>query len=320
MRLQQDIERSVDRQAAWAVLVFVSVACLAVLSAGFLVVPDAPSHAAPESTRSGYVSAKVCAECHKDAYDAWKGSHHDWALKHANKDSVLGDFDDAVFEHLDTRSRFFRRGGRFLVETDGPDGKLAEFEIKYTVGVEPLQQYLIELDRGRLQALDIAWDTERRRWFHLYPGRKLEAGDGLHWTGPYKTWNARCAECHQTNFVKGYAPKAGSYQSRWSELNVACESCHGPGAAHVLWARDPEAFRQRQRGGVDDKGLSVAFAKGNAETEIQLCATCHSRRSSLGADSAPPGAKFADHYRLALLRDGLYHADGQIDDEVYVYG
>ena len=76
-------------------------------------------------------------------------------------------------------SRFFRRDGEFFIETDGPDGKSAEFEIKYTVGVEPLQQYLVEMDKGRLQALDVAWDTEQKRWFHLYPDQKLKSGDGL---------------------------------------------------------------------------------------------------------------------------------------------
>jgi hypothetical protein len=56
-------------------------------------------------------------------------------------------------------SRFFREGSKFLVETDGPDGKLAVFEIKYTFGVYPLQQYLIEFPDGRLQALGVAWDS-----------------------------------------------------------------------------------------------------------------------------------------------------------------
>ena len=296
---------------------------LAVLSAGLVVTSVAPGHAAPESggqAGPAYVSATVCAECHMDAYKAWQGSHHDWALKHANAASVLGDFKDAVFAHQGTHSRSFTRDGKFFIETDGPEGKFREFEIKYTIGVEPLQQYLVELDKGRLQVLDIAWDTAQKRWFHLYPDQKLGTGDGLHWSGPYKNWNARCAECHQTNFTKGYSPKSASYQSKWSELNVACEACHGPGEAHVLWAKEPMIFEKQRPRSVDGKGLTVGFAADDAETEIQVCARCHSRRSPLGANSPSPGARFADHYKLALLRAGLYHADGQIDDEVYVYG
>jgi predicted CXXCH cytochrome family protein len=312
-----------DRRVARAAVGSLVLAFLSLIAVSAMLVPGRLSLAAPKSGNSsgpGYVSATVCAECHMDAYNAWQDSHHSWALREPTPKTVLGDFDDAAYEHRGVRSRFFKRDDKFIIETDGPDGKLAEFEIKYTVGVAPLQQYLVELDRGRLQALDIAWDTEGKRWFHLYPGQKLEFGDGLHWSGPYKNWQARCAECHQTNFTKGYSPKTRSYQSRWSELTVACEACHGPGSAHVAWARDPARFPTKQLEGVDAKGLTVAFAGENPETEIQLCASCHSRRSTLGADSPPPGSKFADHYRLALLRDGLYHADGQIDDEVYVYG
>ncbi len=274
----------------------------------------------PRTESPIHVPAEVCAECHKEQHDAWQSSHHAWALKPAAGDTVLGDFENSTLEHDGGRLRFFRRGERFLVETDDRGGARAEHEIKYTVGVEPLQQYLVELDKGRLQALDTAWDTERQQWFHLYPGQRLNPGDGLHWSGPYKNWNARCAECHQTNFVKGYSPSAGSYQSRWDELTVSCASCHGPGEAHVKWASDAGQEASRDDQGYQDIGLSLDPGQGGAQREIAVCAPCHSRRSPLGPDSPPAGAEFADHYQLALLREGLYHADGQIDDEVYVYG
>ena len=274
----------------------------------------------PASESTAYVSSAVCAECHVKEYEAWKTSHHAWALKTPTEASVLGDFDNAIFEHNGIRSRFFRRDGQFIVETDGPDGKRAEYEVEYTVGVEPLQQYLVQLDRGRLQALDVAWDTEQQRWFDLYPDQVTKPNDGLHWSGPYKNWNSRCAECHQTNFIKSYSPRTGAYQSQWSELTVSCESCHGPGETHARWAKEAGSTRTENPQSYQDIGLSVDMRDGGAEGEIGLCASCHSRRSPLGPDSPPPGSKFADHYQLALLREGLYHADGQIDDEVYVYG
>ena len=268
----------------------------------------------------GYVTASTCKSCHRDAYEAWSGSHHSWALREAGVDSVLGDFDNTRFEHAGVTSRFFMREGRYFVETQGPNGKPSEFQIRYTVGVAPLQQYLVELERGHLQALDIAWDAERGRWYHLYPDQSLKPGDGLHWTGPYKNWQARCAECHQTNFDKAYDPKLRAYRSTWSDLTVGCEACHGPGAAHVAWARDPSAYDPARFDGVDDKGLTVTFEASAPQAELQLCARCHARREPLGATTPRPSAPFADHYNLALLRQGLYHADGQIDDEVYVYG
>ncbi len=295
-------------------------ASLAVFLVGLAVPPVVGPTVAADRKAPEYVSAKTCKGCHQKAFSAWQGSHHDWALKHANAKSVLGDFNDVMFEHKGVKSRFFKRDAKYYIETAAAGGKRAEYEIRYTVGVMPLQQYLVELTEGRLQALDIAWDTQQKRWFHLYPDQTLKPDDGLHWTGPYKNWNARCAVCHQTNFKKGYKPRTRRYQSRWSEVNVACESCHGPGQAHVLWAKEPLTFQSQKWRGVDDKGLSTTFAKGDAEKEIQVCATCHARRGAHDANSPPPGSKFADHYRLALLTNGLYHADGQIDGEVYVYG
>ncbi len=268
----------------------------------------------------GYVKAAVCAECHRAIYQTWFDSHHGWAVRRPIAENVLGDFDNATLQHKGIESRFSRRDGKYFVETDGPDGRMTKFQVKYTVGVSPLQQYLVELDRGRLQVLDLAWDVKKQSWYHLYPNQTLSAGNGLHWTGPYKNWQARCAGCHQTNFVKGYDTNNQTYHASWSDLNVACESCHGPGEAHVAWAKNQSKSYEGGLGSMGQKGLTVPFGKQYAETEIQLCAGCHARREPLGADSPVPGEPFADHYSLARLRDGLYHADGQINDEVYVYG
>lgn len=295
-------------------------AILYALTVIFLLTQLPVSLAADQERAPDYVTSSACAGCHEQENLAWRRSHHAWALKAAGSDSVLGDFSDAEFSHHGIRTRFFRRDGKYFVETDGTDGKLAEFEVLYAVGVEPLQQYLVGLEKGRLQALDIAWDTKRKRWFHLYPTEKLTSRDGLHWTGPYKNWNARCAVCHQTDFRKNYSPQTKSYQSTWSELTVGCEACHGPGEVHVSWASDQDKYTTQRWKGVGDKGLIAEFSEKDAEKEIQLCASCHSRRGALSDKSPLPDTSFPDHHRLALLRDGLYHADGQVDDEVYVYG
>jgi predicted CXXCH cytochrome family protein len=233
---------------------------------------------------------------------------------------VLGNFDDTKFEDNGLTSRFFVKDGRYFVETDGADGKLAIFEVKYVVGVAPLQQYLVELDRGRLQALDIAWDTMGKRWFHLYPNANISAGNGLHWTGPYENWQARCAVCHQTDFRKNYDAKAHSYQSTWSELTVGCEACHGPGEAHVAWAQRQADFDPAAFANVDEHGWLRPQGKGRQAIEQDMCGPCHSRRQALGPDSALPTAPFADHYSLSPLTNDLYFPDGQQDAEVYVLG
>src|SRR5574340_917885 len=144
----------------------------------------------------------------------------------------MGNFNDSSFVYAGITTIFFRREGRFMVRTDGPDGELHDYEIKYTFGVTPLQQYLIPLPGGRLQALGIAWDTRPKaqggqRWFHLYPDQKVTHNHPLHWTGLNQNWNYMCAECHSTNVKKNYDASARSYSTFYSEINVSCEACHG---------------------------------------------------------------------------------------------
>ena len=176
-------------------------------------------------------------------------------MQEANAATVLGDFDNAKFRYVGVESTFFKRDGKFMVRTDGPDGKLADYEIKYTFGVTPLQQYLIEFPGGRYQALSIAWDARPKaeggqRWFHLYPNEKIDHKDQLHWTGLYQNWNLQCAECHSTNLKKGYDAAGNTYKTTFSEINVACEACHGPGSRHVEWAKQGAGrlIRRRRQG------------------------------------------------------------------------
>ncbi len=267
-----------------------------------------------------HVTSQACKTCHEQQFRDWSDSHHAWAWRRPHPVNVLGKFDDASIHHNSVTTRFSKRDERYYIETDGPDGKLREFEVKYTVGVEPLQQYLLETEPGRLQALDLAWDTTRRHWYHLYPDQELHGGDGLHWTGPYKNWNARCAECHATGYSKNYDARAGTYSSVQSEIGVGCEACHGPGEAHVAWAEAPSSYGAAPWPDLTERGFTVGFSSDKSDTEIEQCAGCHARREALFDGNPMPGTPFHDAYKLALLREGLYHADGSIQEEVYVYG
>ncbi len=293
---------------------------VALLLSGLLILGTGVTLAKRIVAEPQYVGSKGCSVCHRKSAQDWAGSHHAWAWKTANKKSVLGDFNNATIDYNGIKTRFIKKGDRFIVETDGPDGKILQFDVKATAGLEPLQQYLLETETGRLQALDLAWDGVKQRWYHLYPDQSLKAGDGLHWTGPYKTWNARCAECHATGYKKNYDVRKRRYSSTQAEIGVGCEACHGPGQAHLAWAKNPEAFDSKKWQGLTDNGLTIGFNTMAAETEIQQCASCHARREPLADGNPVPGTKFHDAYRLALLRPGLYHADGSIQDEVYVYG
>ena len=275
--------------------------------------PDAATRAVE------FVDNKQCASCHQAQADSWSGSHHDLAMQFAATETVLGDFNDAHFTHQGNTTRFFRQGKQFLVNTEGPDGKLQDFEVKYTFGVEPLQQYLVEFPDGRLQALTVAWDTRPQaaggqRWFHLLPDEHTPPGDPLHWTGRMHNWNSRCAECHSTNLQKNFDPVTDTYNTTWSALNVSCQACHGPGAAHIKWAGQDEMSRSDE-----DRGLVVSYNRNKAAGLVDSCARCHARRHRVSPDDAH-GRPLLDDFVPLTLQAGLYHPDGQILDEVYVYG
>lgn len=276
---------------------------------------DAPAATVPAqmSERADYVADSVCATCHAAETEAWSDSHHAHAMEPPTEDTVRGDFDDVSFESPSGHYRFFRRDGGYFVETEGPDGKTATFEVAYTFGWTPLQQYLVALDRGRLQALSVAWDTETKRWFDLAE-EPVTPGDPLHWTGREYNWNFRCADCHSTDLRRNYDLETDSYETTYSAVNVGCQGCHGPGSAHVAWAEENPAGGDYGPG--TDIGLVTDLKAGN---QIGTCAQCHSRRRQI-TDHNVAGEPFLDHYTPSLLQDGLYFPDGQIDDEVYVYG
>ena len=262
-----------------------------------------------------FVGREQCIDCHTDAYESWLGSHHDDAMDYANEETVLGDFDDAEFEYGGVTSRFYRRDGKYFVHTEGPGGEMTEFEILYTFGVEPLQQYLIPFPGGRLQALSTAWDTEKERWFFLYPGQDIEADDWLHWTRNAQNWNGMCAECHSTNLRKNFDAETDTFHTEWSEIDVSCEACHGPGSAHVEWANiDPMG-----RPEVDNYALTVQTSGIDNRQLVELCAACHMRRAETG-DYDHAQVDLLENMAPSLLENGLYHPDGQILEEVYVWG
>jgi tetratricopeptide (TPR) repeat protein len=262
-----------------------------------------------------FAGSRKCMDCHKVEYDKWQNSHHDHAMDVANDATVLGDFNDAVFDFHGVKSRFYRKDKQFLVYTQGPDGKMGDFEITYTFGWHPLQQYLIPFPGGRLQCLPIAWDVKAKKWYHLYPKAPIDPSDWLYWTNAGQNWNGMCAECHSTNLKKNYDLQNDAYQTTWSEIDVSCEACHGPASRHVAWAELPDMARPQTA-----NFELVVKAKGmDSRQQVELCAPCHSRRAIMG-DYTHTEEDLLDSMLPSLLTPDLYFADGQILEEVYVYG
>lgn len=283
-----------------------------------------------------FTGSEACKACHAGEYAQWQGSHHDLAMQLPTPETVLGDFDDATFSYNGVSTRFYREGDKYKIQTDGEDGKLTDFTVEYVFGVYPLQQYLLPLSRGRLQALSIAWDSRPaaeggQRWYHLYSEEeKIDYRDPLHWTGPYQNWNTRCAECHSTDLVKNYNPAERSFDTTFAEIDVGCEGCHGPGEKHL------ELAAANKLGGVANGGFptaltqrgSWALAEGahiahrteplDSRAQVDSCGRCHSRRGTLGHYRY--GTDLLATHRVALPQPPLYYYDGQVLDENYVYG
>lgn len=261
-----------------------------------------------------FVDNQSCAGCHAQQFDEWLGSHHDQAMKAANSQTVLGDFNDAEFREGGVTSRFIQREDDFFIHTQGEDGSYADFKVQYTFGIEPLQQYLLELPRGRLQAFTVAWDTEQKRWFSLYPDEEIVPDDPLHWTGRAFTANSSCIECHTTNMALNYDLESDSYETSWDEVNVSCQACHGPANEHIKWAQGEDSAQESE-----SKGFLVNYRELAPQVQAETCARCHSLRYSVSENDSYDHTYF-DDFMPELLREGYYHADGQILGEVYVYG
>jgi tetratricopeptide (TPR) repeat protein len=289
------------------------------------------------SARAEYIGSGRCAGCHVNEIASWQRSQHAAAMTEASDATVLGNFDDARLTVQGVASTFFRRDGKFLVRTQGADGRAADFEIANTFGLFPLQQYLIEFPGGRRQALTLAWDTRPaaqggQRWFSLYPRERIEPGDPLHWTGREQNWNFMCADCHSTNLRKGYDPSTRTFHTTSSEISVGCEACHGPGSVHVDQAERGALSAASGYGltvSLDErKGASWRFDPAvnrpvrsiprQTEREIEVCARCHARRAQV-TDQAIAGDRLNDDFRPSLLEPSLFYPDGQQRDEVYTY-
>jgi tetratricopeptide (TPR) repeat protein len=270
-----------------------------------------------EIANAQYVGRESCAKCHQAQHELWHGSDHDRAMMLATDETVEADFNNTKFERLGVTTRFFRKDGKFLVNTEGPDGQYQDFEVKYTFGVRPLQQYMIEFPDGRVQVLRESWDVKNKKWFFVTPpdvvNERIEPGDPLHWTGIGQNWNATCADCHSTNIHKNYDPGKNTYKTSWEEINVSCEECHGPGSVHVKLATRWSPFWDRKIG----YGLPALKDK-TSTVQFETCAKCHARRSQIHEDFRP-GKPFLDYYEPTLLSAGLFQPDGQLFDEVYEY-
>lgn len=261
-----------------------------------------------------YVGDQQCKSCHADQYNDWLKSDHYKAIQKAGDSSVLGNFNHTAFNADGISSSFFKKDEKFFINTQGEDGKNHDYEVKYTFGFFPLQQYLIEFPGGKLQATRQSWDSRKQKWFHQYAGQKIDYHDWLHWTGNAQNWNTMCAECHSTNLKKNYSIETDTYNTKFDVLNVSCEACHGPGKNHIGYVNSADY----KKGNKIEHSLLKLGANTQQLVQINTCAPCHSVQSNVDADKISSD-ELLDNNIPAIPNTERFHADGQVNDEDYTY-
>jgi tetratricopeptide (TPR) repeat protein len=280
--------------------------------------------------KSNSNSNKVCTSCHQQSEHDWQQSDHAKSMAIADEQSVLADFDNVDVEHYGQKARFFIKDNRYQV-TISYDDKSDTYPIKYTFGHFPLQQYLVETEQGKLQVLPFAWDSRAKedggqRWYHNYSHEEIRPEDRLHWRQPLQNWNGMCADCHSDGLVREYDTDKNSFSSEFDNINVGCLSCHGDMSEHVSTTKrtvgeDVTSIKNPTGQWLRSIGEKTAHWQGNKRDNnfMDGCFACHSLRAPL-TDGIQPKVPFLDQFTPQLLASPNYHADGQIKEEVYLYG
>jgi predicted CXXCH cytochrome family protein len=261
----------------------------------------------------------------------WQHSDHAKAMSIADKTSVLANFSNVNVEQYGQKAYFFMKDNRYQV-TISYDDKSDTYPIKYTFGHFPLQQYLVETEQGRLHVLPFAWDSREKkeggqRWYHNYSHEEIRPEDRLHWRQPLQNWNGMCADCHSDGLIRGYDSEKNTFNTKFDNINVGCLSCHNDMSEHAK-APSKQKYRvdvtsinnpigQWLRG----VGEKTAHWQGGKRDNAFMdnCFACHSLRAPL-TDGFKANKPFLDQFMPNFTASPNYYADGQIKEEVYVYG
>lgn len=285
--------------------------------------------------------AKACVSCHQQQVNMWQQSDHAKAMSEATPETVLGDFNDATVTHFSQQARFFKENAFFYIELNEAGAKTT-YQVAFTFGHYPLQQYLVPAENGRYQVFPFAWDSRPtedggQRWYPLYQDEDIQPNDRLHWQQALQNWNGMCADCHSDGLKRQFNISHNYFETQWDNINVGCQSCHGDMLSHATkqplelafnppqkynkqllqWLLNPEEDVARL---VNEQGKMASHSEKKARQQfMEKCFACHSLRSPL-TDGFSADMAYLDQFSPSLLAPPFYHADGQIKEEVYVYG
>ena len=269
----------------------------------------------PELVRAsepGFTGVERCAACHTDKYAEWRQSLHSAAMSVPSDSTIVGDFGNASHVYGGVRSRMFRKGDAYYMETEGADGKVGAYRVDYAIGRRQHQAYLTAFSNGRWQVLPLYHDGATKDWVDAQEGgvvaqsRPLAKGDYYYWTNSGRTWNFHCFDCHASRVHKHYDVATQTYRTTVGSLSIDCEACHGPSGKH-----------DETRGQADAPLHALVLRTLDKARAVEVCAQCHAAKEIVDTGYLP-GANFYDYYALVLPDDeAVFYPDGQ--PRVYLY-
>lgn len=276
---------------------------------------SSPAKEVSIQSQGAYTGTQSCRECHEKFYQLWAPSHHGKAMQ---------DYSDAfaatnltpqpaplVIKEASYQAQIGPGQGWVLEKTDQGQKR---YQIKHALGGKNIFYFLTPMDKGRLQTLPVAYDINKKAWFDTAKSGIRHAGDQpVDWRDSTYTFNTSCHGCHVSQYSLNYNPKTGAYRTTWKEPGINCETCHGPGEAHV------KVCQEAPKGTIPkDLKISRGGRDFTPDQNNATCSTCHAKAIPL-TQSFMPGDNFWDHYDLALFEHGDYYPDGRDLGENYTF-
>lgn len=243
-----------------------------------------------DSVVPGYVGSDACASCHEKEFAEWKASLHSRMEQAATSSSVIGNFTDTgtvvKTEAEDKRIVLVKKGAEYWIEAPDAQGVQRMWKVDRAVGNRYKQRYLTKFADGSWHALPVQWFEKDAKFVEWRRAASAQPGSGDFWADEAWQWQLKCAGCHTTGLDLGYDAASKTYSTRWRELAIGCEACHGPGKEHVLAG-----------GGVGNVDCATRMT---LPQQMDACGKCHSRGTAGPAEGAPAGlpGKLAYPYNM----------------------
>ncbi len=224
--------------------------------------------------QANYVGSKKCMSCHSSIYETWKDTLHN------KSQQILSRTNDTLV--VDWKGMIKLKDGNipevFVKLEDGPgdvhqatlvDAKDLSKEVTYNVartfgGWGWKQRYEVKIG-NRHYILPFQWNQATSRWVPYNLQDWYEEDGSLKQPPAEKSFDMSCAGCHNTGLELKKVDRG--YESKYVELNIGCEKCHGPASEHI---KSPKA-----------KGKIIHPRKLSYERSLEVCGQCHSRGVSV---------------------------------------